>query len=104
MLWQGGRESDNVEDRRGVVGTIAVGGGIIGILVLLVKMFIGGGDLLQIPLPGAGGDQQMTQEQKAAQEPQVHFVKTVLGFTEDVWTNYFQKMGKEYVDPKLVVF
>ncbi len=105
MLWDGGRESGNVEDRRGMGGPIAVGGGIVGVIFFIIKMFLGGdpGDLQQ-QLPD-GGNQQITQEQRDAQAPEVHFVKTVLAFTEDVWTDYFRnKLGKEYTDPKLVIF
>ena len=56
MLWQGRRESGNVEDRRGIGGPVAVGGGIIGVIVLVLNFLLGGnGDTSQIPLPGAGG-------------------------------------------------
>ncbi len=40
----------------------------------------------------------------AANDPQVDFVRAVLGETEDVWGAYFQGMGKTYVRPKLVLF
>ncbi len=104
MLWQGGRESGNVEDRRGMGGPIAVGGGIIGVIALIVNLLLGGdpGNIQQ-RLPGAGGD-QMSQQERSAQEPEVHFVKTVLGFTEDVWNDYFSRTGKDYPEPRLVLF
>ncbi|MBD0298349.1 MAG: neutral zinc metallopeptidase, partial [Flavisolibacter sp.] len=38
MLWRGGRESGNVEDRRGVSGgQIAVGGGVLGVIALILN-------------------------------------------------------------------
>ena len=51
MKWQGRRQSDNVEDRRGVstTGKIAAGGGLIGIVILLLQMF--GGETGQAVAP-----------------------------------------------------
>ena len=41
MLWQGRRESDNVDDRRGITGGhVAVGGGILGVIALIVNFFL----------------------------------------------------------------
>ncbi|MGE5521309.1 MAG: neutral zinc metallopeptidase, partial [Candidatus Dadabacteria bacterium] len=56
MLWQGRRQSSNVDDRRGVSGGgIAVGGGLIGVIVLLFNLFTGGNiDTSQLPLPNQG--------------------------------------------------
>jgi predicted metalloprotease len=104
MLWQGRRESDNVEDRRGITGGhIAAGGGIIGVIVLVLNFFLGGGsDTSQLPVPDQG--QPMSSEEKARQDQEVPFVRTVLAETEDVWTQLMQQQGKTYVDPKLVLF
>ncbi len=42
MKWLGRRQSDNVEDRRGMSGgKVAVGGGVIGIIILLLNVFGG---------------------------------------------------------------
>ncbi|HWO02337.1 MAG TPA: neutral zinc metallopeptidase, partial [Blastocatellia bacterium] len=42
MLWKGRRESENVEDRRGVSrGGLAIGGGLGTVVILLVAMFLG---------------------------------------------------------------
>jgi predicted metalloprotease len=46
----------------------------------------------------------MSQEQMAAQDSSVQFVKYVLAYTEDVWNDLFQQMGKQYVEPKLEIF
>jgi predicted metalloprotease len=102
MLWQGRRESGNVQDRRGIGGPVAVGGGIVGVIVLLLN-FLLGGDTSQLPQPDSMS-QPMTTEQKAAQDQEVHFVKVVLAETEDVWTNIFNQMGRQYVEPTLVLF
>jgi predicted metalloprotease len=104
MLWQGRRESSNIDDRRGISGGgIAAGGGILGVIVLLVKFFIGGGsDDSQLPIPAP--NQQMSAQQKAAQDEEAHFVGVVLGDTEDIWEQLMAKAGKDYPKPTLVMF
>ena len=104
MLWQGRRESGNVEDRRGIGGGgIAVGGGILGVIALIVNYLLGGsvGDT-QLPLPNQ--NQPISTEEKAAQDSQAKFVKVVLAETEDVWHQLMQQAGRTYTDPKLVLF
>jgi len=104
MLWQGRRESDNVEDRRGIGGGhVIAGGGIIGVIILLVKFFLGGsGNDTQLQVPDQ--NQPLSTEEKARQDQEVPFVRTVLAETEDVWTQLMQKQGVTYTDPKLVLF
>ena len=42
MLWRGGRQSTNIEDRRGMrVGPGLVGGGLGGIILLLISLYFG---------------------------------------------------------------
>jgi predicted metalloprotease len=103
MLWQGRRESSNVDDRRGVSGgQVAVGGGIIGVIALLVNFFLGGGDTSQLPLPNQ--NQQLSAEQQAVQDSQAKFVRVVLAETEDVWNDLMAKAGSNYTEPTLVLF
>ena len=41
MKWLGRRQSDNMEDRRGMSGgKIAAGGGVIGVIILLINMLL----------------------------------------------------------------
>ena len=50
-------------------------------------------------------EQTTTPYQGSAQEEELAtFTKKILAGTEDVWTAYFQKMGKTYQAPKLVLF
>jgi uncharacterized protein len=108
MLWQGRRQSSNVDDRRGVSpGGIAVGGGIIGVIVVVLNLLLGGGgDTSQLPdlLPGQQGGQELSPEAKEADDKRAEFVKVVLAETEDVWNKVFQEQGQDYPEPTLVLF
>jgi uncharacterized protein len=105
MQWMGRRESTNVEDRRGIGGGgMAIGGGVIGVIFILAKFLLGGGDLNDLQQLAPQQQQEMTTEQKAAQDTEAAFVKVVLADTEDVWTKLFNQMGKTYTDPTLVLF
>jgi len=108
MRWIGGRESSNVDDRRGIgAGGIAVGGGILGAIVLVLQLLLGGGgggEEGQIPIQIPGQSQEMTDEEKAADDERAKFVKVVLGYTEDVWNQLFAQQGSQYREPTLVLF
>jgi len=105
MQWTGRRESSNVEDRRGITGGgMAVGGGVIGVIFILAKFLLGGGDLNDLQQLAPPQQQELTTEQKAAQDTEAAFVKVVLADTEDVWTKLFSDMGRTYTDPTLVLF
>ena len=107
MQWLGRRESENVDDRRGITGGhVAVGGGIIGVIFILAKFLLGGGDVnqLQQDLQQQQPQQEMTAEQKAEDDKEASFVRVVLADTEDVWSKIFGDMGKTYSKPTLVLF
>jgi hypothetical protein len=105
MQWMGRRESSNVDDRRGISGGgMAIGGGVIGVIFILAKFLLGGGDLNDLQQLVPQQQQEMTAEQKAAQDTEAAFVKVVLADTEDVWTKLFSNMGRTYTDPTLVLF
>ena len=105
MLWQGRRESSNVDDRRGISGGgIAVGGGIIGAIFLIVKFLMGGGDPSELPQQFPQETRAMTAEEQAKDDERASFVKVVLADTEDVWGELFRKMGHQYEEPTLVLF
>ena len=96
MRWIGGRESSNVDDRRGLsTGSgVAIGGGIIGVIFLVVKLLLGGGGSGDEQVQFPGQSQQMTVEEKAADDERAKFVKVVLGYTEDVWIHYLSCKAK----------
>lgn len=107
-----GRESSNVEDRRGMGGGLAVGGGGIGIIILAVIIYLCGGDpssLLE-NLPSQQTEVQQQQQQPAnapqrAGDEQASFARSVLGSTEDVWNKVLPEQARtRYREPKLVLF
>jgi uncharacterized protein len=114
MKWIGNRQSDNVEDRRGMSsgGKAVIGGGGIAIVFFLLKMFMGGenAQLLdtiqnqvqqtQSSSASTGEQQELTPEQKQIGD----FSKTVLAYTEDTWGKIFQENNLEYEQPKMVLF
>jgi uncharacterized protein len=108
MLWQGRRQSDNFDDRRGIGGPVAVGGGIVGVIVLVLNFLLGGNvDTSQLPLPGAGGggqSQQLSPQEQQAEDQRVAFARTVLADTEDIWSALFKKNGATYQPTRMVFF
>jgi predicted metalloprotease len=118
MKWEGNRESDNVEDRRGDGGGggggFGFGGRSIGIgtiaIALVGSYFLGVSPMTIINmLSGGGGAVPVQQEQGSAQRPpasdtQARFVSTVLADTEDTWSELFRAQNAQYIKPKLVLF
>lgn len=109
MKWQGRRQSDNVEDRRGLSGgKVAVGGGVIGIIILLLNVFGGEtGQTIGSVLEQVQGGQ--TQTEAAAplskeDEAMGNFVRVILADNEDIWSKIFEENGMTYKNPKLVLF
>jgi predicted metalloprotease len=107
-----GRESTNVEDRRGM-GGLAAGGGGIGVLILALVIYLCGGDPSTLLNQIGGGDTTQIEQPQQQQQPnnaknnddQKRFALSVLGSTEDVWRKILpQQAGKPYRDPKLVLF
>lgn len=118
MRWQGRRESDNVEDRRGdstgSSGGFGGGGfrvprGKGGLILLVVVLVAGyyGVDLTPLLNGEApiGQTQQQSQPANSAQDNQMaKFTSVILASTEDTWSQLFQKMGRQYQEPKLVLY
>lgn len=113
MKLSGRRESNNVEDRRGMSsGTKAGIGGIGGIILVAIITFMSGGNIsdvfnnvmqqqtAQVAEQQATGQREFTKEE----EELAKFSRQILAGTEDVWTELFKKMGREYTPPTLVLF
>ena len=108
MRWRGERQSTNIEDRRGISGGrgLAVGGGLGTVLIMILALVFGFDPqtLLQ-----QGPDEQPSQVQSsrprnAEEEELKQFVAVVLAKSEDVWQDVFQKNGRQYREPTLVLF
>ena len=105
MKWIGRRQSENVEDRRGMSGKgIAGYGGIGVIIVALIIWLIGGNPSQLFNVIQDSGTEQTDSTTLAEQNDLVQFVSVVLADTEDVWEKLFSEMGKTYVKPKLVLY
>lgn len=111
MKWKGRRQSDNVDDRRGMSsgGKTIVGGGILGIIILLLNVF--GGENGQMIAPileqfNQGQVQPATEQRDlTAQELEEQaFVKTVLADNEEVWSKIFEENNMQYKNPTVVLF
>lgn len=108
MKWGGRRQSDNMEDRRGVSGgQVVVGGGVIGLILLVINMFMGGDPTV---LNEINNQLQQNQTQgepaelSARNKEMGEMVNAILVDTEDVWTKIFEENGMTYKYPKLVLF
>lgn len=109
MRWRDQRQSTNIEDRRRMGGKgIAVGGGGIGLLILVVAVYLCGGDpsnlLRQTPTSEIQPSQNQSQDGNKTEDQLKSFAGAVLGSTEDVWTDVFRKNNLRYTEPKLVLF
>lgn len=115
MRLDNGRQSDNVEDRRGDGGgsPAFIGRGSIGvgtIVLALVAMYFGVDPRVVLDMAsGIAPTTTAPSAQRPAQAPpaddaQAKFVSTVLADTEDTWSELFRNAGGTYVDPKLVLF
>ena len=111
MRWTKGRRSKNVIDRRGMSrGKKVAGGGIGMIAIALVAMFFGVDPRLVTQIGGGltgglGGSQSQQSTPRSPEEDKLaEFVTVILGDTEDTWKPIFKSLGRQYQEPKLVMF
>ena len=118
MKWKGRRTSDNVEDARGkriAIGTASIGAimnvvmrlfGFKGLLVLVGLGLVGWqlGIIDPAALMGGGQVREVDYQPSAQEEEQAEFVSVVLADLEDVWSEEFQRMGRQYTPPALVLY
>jgi uncharacterized protein len=129
MRWQGRRESENIEDRRGMRAPSSLGGlgggGLLNLLPMVFRLFgvkggivvvlaVGayallGGNLGGLIGSGPGSDSFTGQaggtvRQSAQEKTLVEFVSVVLADTEDTWQAIFRQRGGSYHEPKLVLY
>jgi len=109
MRWRGQRESDNVEDRRGLSVSgrgIALSG--TGIVLLLALALVTGQDPIAL-LETVGGPAVSVEPGQggrvgAPTDESGQFTSVVLASTEDVWGRQFDASGRRYEEPTLVLF
>ncbi len=110
MRLDGRRFSNNVEDRRGKgsAGKIAGIGGIGGLIIAALFVWLSGGNPLSVLNNSSSfatsdeirGDYKPTPQE----EEYANFAKQILAGTEDVWTSEFKKLGLTYRPPKMVLY
>jgi predicted metalloprotease len=126
MRWEGGRQSENVEDRRGAGGGGGGGGirmpggrrGGLGIgavvLALLGSWIFGINPMVALGLMEGASSLVAPQQQQQPQQVQGQkgpvadaggqFTSVVLASTEDVWTEIFRQANARYQPPRMVMF
>lgn len=123
MQWRGRRQSDNIEDRRGMSAGSGGGGfrlptgggrgggiGIGGLVVILLISWALGINPLTLLSGGDvstdSGSQQSTgtRPQGQSSDDTTAFVRTVLAETEDTWGKIFAASNETYEKPTLVLF
>jgi len=105
MDWSGGRRSTNIEDRRGMrISRGVVGGGLGTIVIVVIGLLLGvdPGDLINST--GYETDTTAVQPASPADDAAKDFVSTIVGYTEDTWSDIFQEGGGTYRPPTLVLF
>ena len=128
MRWKGNRRSHNVEDRRsqrvsGMGG--GRGGGLLRLLPMVYRLLgfkgtaiavvgvvaygLFSGNLGQIL--GGGSFQENPSKvsnqpvkQSAQEKEMVDFIAVILADTEDTWKAIFKQQGKNYQEPRLVLY
>jgi predicted metalloprotease len=110
MKWQGREQSENIEDRRGLSGRqVAVGGGGLAIILLIVGLLMGG-DPQQLFSDFANSRQttQTSNESRGAESQEeknlMSFASVTLRDNEQIWTKLFAANKMQYQKPTMVVF
>lgn len=107
MRWREGRQSQNIEDRRGLSrGGMAIGG-LGGLAVLVIALLMGADPrqlLEQMPSEGPDSDTETSRAINPEEAEHRQFVSVVLANTEDVWVEIFRQSGRQYREPTLVLF
>lgn len=109
MRLNGRRVSSNVDDRRRMSGGGKAGIGIGGLVVIaLVTWLMGGNPLSVLNQVDVGtilsGQSSSNYEPTAEEDALATFSAQILAGTEDVWSKEFEKMGRTYQPPRLVLF
>ena len=110
-------DASGVQDRRGIGGPLAIGGGgvgVVGLIVYLLVSVLGGGtgDPGQLVPPGnqvqeSGGASDLgtrCNKDKAIEKYDDCFLVKVYNEINEVWTDEFSRRGEDYREPELAFF
>ncbi len=114
MRWDDFRRSENVEDAGsgggfGLGGGFKIGGGAL-IAIVVISLLLGKNPLDVLTLletgapPTAQAPASAPPGVPAQSDPQVDFVRAILGDTEDFWSAELAKRGGRYQPPRLTLF
>ncbi len=101
MQWLG-KGSNNVDDRRGGRGGLAIGGGLGIAIVILGLLF--GQDFTGLLGQVSNENYETQYDPNIPDDAGKKFVKGVLESTEIVWGEIFAQHGYEYKQPRLTLF
>jgi len=111
-------DSSQVEDRRGkgMGGTIAIGGGGLGLVILVVALLLGvnptdlGNSVAptaSVPASSSGATTNLEEECKTGADANNREDCRIVGFVDSIqsfWTDEFKRQGGTYTPSKLVLF
>lgn len=113
-VWDKITSRGTVEDRRGLGGASAVGGGlgIAGVLIALALNYFGvavdpstiNSVLAQLEQGSVSQQSGVQPEEFQGEDSYEVFASTIVGSTNDTWRDIFRQNGQEYTEPKLVLF
>jgi len=104
VRWRGLPGSTNVEDRRGMGGKVAIGGGAALIIVLIATLLGADPGAVLDTIENAGPGTSAPYVETAEEKELADFTSVVLADTETVWTGIFSEIGSEYSEPTLVLY
>ena len=123
MKWKGGKKSSNVEDRRSTSGRGGRGLPSMGTMMMLwpivkpllrskfgmlivglgaAAYFMGYNPLALLGMGGSTGKTTVANEAK--DNEMSDFMKTTLGYTEEVWNTVLPQYGMRYKEPVMVLY
>ena len=109
MRWSPGRDSGNVEDRRGSGGLgmapMGIGGTIVLVVLSLIfgRNFVGGSDQTA-PTDNAPGEVGRPVSESATEKREVQLVRFVFDTAQVTWSQVLSSEGARWHDAKLVLF
>jgi predicted metalloprotease len=103
-----GPGSSNVEDRRGLGGRGLIGGGLGAVVLVVVGMMFGIDPRVMLGMAEVAQQVQTPAQVDgkvgAPTDEMGRFVAVVLADTEQTWETLFKQLGRDYQEPRLVLF